>query len=38
MMALVRVYTKKVGRKPDFDEPVVLTADRGGTTMEAMCR
>jgi ribosome-interacting GTPase 1 len=24
----VRVYTKKVGHKPDFGEPVVLTADR----------
>eukprot|EP00879_Flechtneria_rotunda_P007912 GHRR01008290.1.p1 GENE.GHRR01008290.1~~GHRR01008290.1.p1 ORF type:complete len:399 (+),score=120.49 GHRR01008290.1:248-1444(+) len=38
MMALVRVYTKKVGHKPDFSEPVVLTSDRGGTTMEAMCK
>jgi len=32
--AQVRVYTKKVGHKPDFGEPVVLTQDRGGTTME----
>jgi ribosome-interacting GTPase 1 len=23
-----RVYTKKVGHKPDFSEPVVLTNDR----------
>ncbi|KXZ55228.1 hypothetical protein GPECTOR_3g37 [Gonium pectorale] len=38
MMALVRVYTKKVGAKPDFADPVVLTADRGGTTLEALCR
>ncbi|GLI60341.1 hypothetical protein VaNZ11_002461 [Volvox africanus] len=38
MMALVRVYTKKVGAKPDFAEPVVLTSDRGGTTLEALCR
>lgn len=37
MMALVRVYTKKVGGKPDFSEPVVLTADRGGTQLEHMC-
>lgn len=37
-MALVRVYTKKVGSKPDFDTPVVLTNDRGGTTVEAFCR
>ncbi|PNH05520.1 Developmentally regulated G-protein 2 [Tetrabaena socialis] len=34
----VRVYTKKVGAKPDFAEPVVLTSDRGGTTLEALCR
>jgi hypothetical protein len=33
-----RVYTKKTGHKPDFAEPVVLTSDRGGTTVEAMCR
>lgn len=34
----VRVYTKKVGAKPDFADPVVLTSDRGGTTLEALCR
>lgn len=34
----VRVYTKKVGHKPDFEQPVVLTSDRGGTSMEAMCK
>jgi len=33
-----RVYTKKTGHKPDFSEPVVLTSDRGGTTVEAMCK
>mmetsp|Transcript_2535 Transcript_2535/g.5652 ORF Transcript_2535/g.5652 Transcript_2535/m.5652 type:complete len:398 (+) Transcript_2535:177-1370(+) len=38
MMALVRVYTKRVGDKPDFLSPVVLTQDRGGTTVEALCR
>ncbi|CAD7699858.1 unnamed protein product [Ostreobium quekettii] len=38
MMSLVRVYTKKVGNKPDFEEPVVLSDDRGGTTMEGLCR
>mmetsp|Transcript_10696 Transcript_10696/g.19528 ORF Transcript_10696/g.19528 Transcript_10696/m.19528 type:complete len:399 (-) Transcript_10696:524-1720(-) len=37
MMALVRVYTKKVGAKPDFADPVVLTKDRGGTTVDALC-
>jgi ribosome-interacting GTPase 1 len=36
-MGLVRVYTKKVGCKPDFAEPVILSADRGGTTVENFC-
>mmetsp|Transcript_8943 Transcript_8943/g.25744 ORF Transcript_8943/g.25744 Transcript_8943/m.25744 type:complete len:400 (-) Transcript_8943:115-1314(-) len=36
-LAMVRVYTKKQGHKPDFDEPVVLTADRGGTLMANFC-
>lgn len=38
MMALVRVYTKKVGAKPDFGDPVILSADRGGTLLEHLCR
>lgn len=37
MMALRRVYTKRIGAKPDFETPVVLTKDRGGTTVEALC-
>lgn len=37
-LALVRVYTKRTGSKPDFTEPVVLTHERGGTTVEEMCR
>eukprot|EP00891_Asterochloris_glomerata_P004664 jgi/Astpho2/4664/Aster-00228 len=37
MMALVRVYTKKAGAKPDFGGPVILSADRGGTTVEHFC-
>jgi uncharacterized protein len=32
-MALIRVYTKKMGEKPDFIEPVVLSDARGGITM-----
>lgn len=36
-LALCRVYTKKQGQKPDFDEPVVLTQDRGGKTMTNFC-
>jgi ribosome-interacting GTPase 1 len=34
---MCRVYTKKQGNTPDFDEPVVLTADRGGTTVMNFC-
>lgn len=37
MMGLVRVYTKKVGYKPDFSDPVVLSEDRGGITVEHLC-
>ncbi|KAL4423203.1 hypothetical protein ABPG77_000336 [Micractinium sp. CCAP 211/92] len=37
MMGLVRVYTKKVGHKPDFGDPVVLSEDRGGTSMKHFC-
>ena len=34
-MALVRVYTKKVGGKPDFEDPVVLSGDPGGVGEDA---
>lgn len=33
----VRVFTKKTGHKPDFSDPVVLSADRGGTAVEHLC-
>ncbi|WMV57436.1 hypothetical protein MTR67_050821 [Solanum verrucosum] len=36
-MGLVRVYTKPQGQQPDFAEPVVLSADRGGCTVEDFC-
>ena len=36
-MALRRAYTKKVGARPDFDDPVVLSADRGGITVRHLC-
>ena len=26
-----------MGGKPDFGDPVVLSADRGGTSVEALC-
>ena len=37
MMSLVRVYTKPQGKQPDFQEPVVLTSDRGGYRIEDFC-
>mmetsp|Transcript_13961 Transcript_13961/g.44339 ORF Transcript_13961/g.44339 Transcript_13961/m.44339 type:complete len:402 (-) Transcript_13961:994-2199(-) len=37
-MGLVRVYTKKTGHKPDFTDPVVLSEDRGGCTVEKLAR
>lgn len=37
MMGLVRVYTKKVGNKPDFSDPVILSEDRGGISIEHFC-
>jgi small GTP-binding protein len=33
-LGLVRVYTKKKGQTPSFDEPIVLTVGRGGYTLE----
>ena len=36
-MALVRVYTRKAGGKPDFEDPVVLSGDRGGVGVAALC-
>ncbi|KAG9154952.1 hypothetical protein Leryth_012149 [Lithospermum erythrorhizon] len=36
-MGLVRVYTKPQGQQPDFTDPVVLSVDRGGCTVEDFC-
>ncbi|GKV00820.1 hypothetical protein SLEP1_g13444 [Rubroshorea leprosula] len=36
-MGLVRVYTKPQGQQPDFTDPVVLSADRGGCLVEDFC-
>lgn len=36
-MGLVRVYTKPQGQQPDFSEPVVLSTDRGGCSVEDFC-
>lgn len=36
-MDLRRIYTKKVGHKPDFAEPVMLSENRGGNSVQAFC-
>lgn len=36
-MGLVRVYTKKMGEKADFEEPVVLSDARGGISVKHFC-
>jgi hypothetical protein len=36
-LGLVRVYTKKKGRSPSFDAPIVLTEGRGGVSIENAC-
>jgi len=36
-LGLVRVYTKPRGKKPDFDDPLILTEGRHGTTIESAC-
>ena len=39
MLASLRMgcWLLQVGGKPDFADPVVLSADRGGITMEHLC-
>ena len=34
----MRTYTKPRGKKPDFEDPLVLTSGRHGTTVEAACK
>lgn len=34
-MGLTRIYTKRRGEKPDFDEPVVLSKERKGITVSS---
>jgi len=36
-LGLVRVYTKKKGQAPNFEEPIVLTSGRNGVTVESAC-
>jgi len=37
-LGIVRVYTKPRGKKPDFEDPLVLTHGRHGLTVEAACK
>jgi small GTP-binding protein len=37
-LGLVRVYTKPRGKKPDFEDPLVLTEGRHGTSIESACK
>ena len=34
-LALVRIYTKRQGEAPDFEDPLFLTAGRGGLTVKS---
>lgn len=36
-LALVRIFTKKPHRQPDFEDPLILTKGRFGLTVEAAC-
>lgn len=37
-MGLIRVYTKRRGQLPDLVDPVVLSNERHGLTVEAVCK
>lgn len=37
-LGLVRVYTKRRGQPPDLTEPIVLSKERHGLTVEAVCK
>lgn len=37
-MGLLRIYTKRRGQAPDLTEPVVLSNERHGLTVEAACK
>jgi len=36
-MDLRRVYSKRIGGRPDLDDPVMLSEARGGSTIKAFC-
>jgi ribosome-interacting GTPase 1 len=37
-MGLIRIYTKRRGQPPDLDEPIILSGERDGLTVEAVCK
>lgn len=37
-MGLVRIYTKRRGHAPDLSEPIILSHERHGLTVEASCK
>jgi ribosome-interacting GTPase 1 len=37
-LGLIRIYTKRRGQTPDLSEPIVLTDQRHGLTVEAVCK
>lgn len=37
-MGLVRIYTKRRGQPPDLHEPIILSNERHGLTVEAVCK
>lgn len=37
-MGLIRIYTKRRGQAPDLSDPIVLSTERHGLTVEAVCQ
>lgn len=37
-MGLIRIYTKRRGQAPDLSQPIVLSSERHGLTVEAVCK
>jgi ribosome-interacting GTPase 1 len=37
-LGLIRIYTKRRGQQPDLNDPIVLSSERHGLTVDAACR
>jgi len=37
-LGLIRIYTKKRGQPPDLSEPIVLSSEREGLSVDAVCK